>query len=172
VQAANDARLQLGRSGSNAAGLVCMLPSVVLICLTVYGMLAAWWGGIIVMVAVNLLLAVVLTTWQLSTHLEAVKDAAVLSRSIKLVLKFLLLSGALALFVCMVHPSVVSEASACPWGPAPEAGAHVNRWHTDTALATFVAARPHPPPAMCCPLPLLSPSLRPPKSTSSASPFV
>lgn len=111
MQATDDKQLQLGRTGSNMLGLLLMLPSVIVICVAVYGMLGAWWGGILVIGAVNAILAAVTACWYMADHLEAVKDAAVLSRSVKFVLKFVLAVGAILLFVFIIDPATVSAAA-------------------------------------------------------------
>jgi hypothetical protein len=109
LQAADDAQRQLGRTGNNFFGLLFMLPSLVIICVAVYGMLDAWWGGIVVICGVNVVLAAVTAAWSMATHLEAVKNAAVLSRSVKFVLKFLIATAAILLFAFMVDPATVSS---------------------------------------------------------------
>lgn len=86
-----------------------MSPSLVIMCVAVYGMLDAWWGGIIVVSAVNGLLGLLTACWQMATHLEAVKNAAVVSRSVKFVLKTLLATAAILVFALMVDPATVSE---------------------------------------------------------------
>lgn len=109
VQAADDAHLQLGRTGSNVFGLLFMAPSLIIICVAVYGMLEAWWGGIIVIVAVNGLLAAIMSCWFMADHLEAVRNAAVLSRSVKFVLKLVMATGGILLLVFMINPATVGN---------------------------------------------------------------
>lgn len=113
LQAADDAQRQLGRTGSNMLGLVFMSPSFIIICVAVYGMLESWWGGIIVILGVNAVLGAVLACWHMATRLEAVRNAAVLSRSVKFVLKLLLAAAAIVLFVFMVNPATVSDSADC-----------------------------------------------------------
>lgn len=109
LQAADDAQRQLGRTGNNIFSLLFMFPSLIIICVAVYGMLDAWWGGIIVIFAVNGVLGVLTACWHMATHLEAVKNAAVLSRSVKFVLKVVMAAAAILLFVFMVDPMTVSR---------------------------------------------------------------
>lgn len=115
LQAADDARLQLGRTGRNISDLIFMFPSIIIICLVLYGMLEAWWGGIVVIFALNSLVALVGTCWAMADHLEAVKNAAVLSRSVKFILKFMLTAGGIVLFAFMVDPATVRLGTVAPF---------------------------------------------------------
>jgi hypothetical protein len=84
------------------------LPNVLILGVAVYGMLEAWWAGIVVIFGVNLVAGVITACWHMAMHLEAVKNAAVLSRSVKFVLKFLMAAAAILLFAFMVDPKTVS----------------------------------------------------------------
>jgi hypothetical protein len=109
LQAADDAQRQLGRTSSNIFSLVYMIPNAIIVGVAVYGMLEAWWAGIAVILGVNLVVGVITACWHMATHLEAVKNAAVTSRSVKFVLKFVIAAATILLFAFMVDPGTVSR---------------------------------------------------------------
>lgn len=136
LQAADDDQRQLGRTSRNIFSLLFMLPNGIIVGVAVYGMLEAWWAGIIVILGVNLVAGVITACWHMATHLEAVKNAAVLSRTVKFVLKFLLAAAAILLFAFMVDPNTVSRC---------EPQLHSERWlelNTDGCASQWRAGEP------------------------------
>lgn len=69
--------------------------------------------SVLVVLLANVLLGLLVACWSAATRLEAVRGAAVTSRAVKFLLKFLLLAGLVTLLAFMIRPQQVRLSAAC-----------------------------------------------------------
>ncbi|KAF8059158.1 CALS3 [Scenedesmus sp. PABB004] len=103
AQAADDAGVQLGRALGALSGALYLLPSAVILCYAVEGMLDTWWKSVLLVCMLNAAALLLWAFWAQATRLEAVRGHAVMSRLIKFGAK---LAGGAGLVVLVVFLAI------------------------------------------------------------------